>query len=506
MSRRLKKLGLMPEPREIVLGRGFFAVDSKLKVISSKALQEIGKYLKDELFALSGVRPKLSTDSNSDSKKIIFLRLEKNVLPKEGYRLEIDNHKVSITGGDGSGVFYGCQTLLQLIRKKRIPCISIVDYPEVSWRGMMVDVSRHFFTKEYVFKIIDILAMHKLNRLHLHLTDDQGWRIQIDSYPLLTEIGAWRMERGNRYGGFYSREDIKEIVDYAEKRFVEIIPEIDMPGHTQAVLAAYPELSCTKKNYAVKTDYGIPDEVLCVGQEKTYKFVEEVFREVAELFPSKYIHVGGDECPTVRWENCEACTQKLQEEGLKDYRDLQGYFEKRVNRILLNLGKTMIGWDEISGIEGLKDTVIMQWRQDVSLENLLKKEQKVIIGDSGYFYFNYPESQMELKLAGVSFNFHVYNTPAKKTYSYNFDNLGRKERGMILGLQGQIWTEYVETEERLEYMVLPRLCALAEVAWISGSLKDWRSFKARMKVHGKRLSKRNINYCRHTAFWEAAEE
>ncbi len=546
-DKKMDRYGLIPRPRERREEPGSFKLTENTEIIyRDSSLEPIAHYLRNQLETETSLKLRVTGPASGPRKghgasSIILLSLDStkdgtagNPYKKsEAYTLKVSANEVSIVGSDRAGVFYGCQSLIQLAgtvtggfarlahfagfftRKERtIPAVTIRDYPEVSWRGMMLDIARHFFPKEYILKFIDILALHKLNRLHLHLTDDQGWRIQIDSYPRLTEVGSWRTERGERYGGFLSKDDIKEIVDYAGSRFIEVIPEIDMPGHVQAALAAYPELSCDwcdNKEYRVKEDYGISEEVFCVGQEETYRFVEGILKEVAELFPSPYMHIGGDECPTVQWEKCSVCNAKLRELGLKSYRGLQGYFEKRVSDIVTGLGKIPVAWDEVGELEGLKDIIVMYWRrekplQDLLKKSLLKKGLSIIIADNGYFYFDYPQSQVELRLAGVKLDFHIPNTPTKKTYSYDYDSLSESERKLILGMQGQIWTEFVENVERLEYMVLPRLCALAEVCWLPESLREWPSFKKRMKLHGKRLSRRGIGYNRHVSFWEAKVE
>jgi hexosaminidase len=438
-------------------------------------------------------------------KKVIEI---KNFL-KNGYVLEVFKNSVEILG-DSNGIFYGLQTLKQLILpsrdyKYRIPGMVIYDYPQYVWRGMHLDVCRHFFPKEFIKKYIDYLAMYKMNTFHWHLTDDQGWRIEIKKYPKLTTVGAYRKgtlaghasnfpEKFDTivYGGFYTQNDIREIVDYAVKRHITIVPEIEMPGHSLAALASYPELSCTGGPFETENKWGVFDDVFC-PKEETFTFLENVLTEVMDLFPGKYIHIGGDECPKTTWKNSSYCQDLIKREGLKDENELQSYFVKRIEKFLNSKGRVLIGWDEI--LEGglAPNAAIMSWRGTEGGIAAAKSGHYAVMTPGGYCYFDHYQGDPRnepLAIGGY--------TTVEKVYSYNPTpvELDSNQKKFILGAQANVWTEYIPDEKHVEYMVFPRICALAEVLWSPSTSKDYNDFQNRLISHFGLLDKLGINYSR----------
>jgi len=356
---------------------------------------------------------------------------------------------------------------------------------------MHLDVSRHFFEKEHIKKYLEILALHKLNVFHWHLTDDQGWRVEIKKYPKLTEIGGWRIETdGHRYGGFYTQNDIREIVDYASERYITVVPEIDIPGHAGALLAACPEYSCTGDKIDVESKWGVFEHVLCPGNENTYDFLKDIFSEIAELFPGEYIHIGGDECVKTPWKNHPLCQERIAEENLSDENQLQSYFIKRVENILHDLNRETIGWDEI--LEGgLADrATVMSWRGVEGGVSATKAGHDAVMCPQSHCYFDHYQAENgEPKAIGGL-------TPYEKTYAFEPipGELTDVEARHIIGAQGNIWTEYMPDFKHVEYMALPRLCALSEVVWSPSRKRDLSDFKQRLHTHCQRLEFMNINY------------
>jgi len=436
------------------------------------------------------------------------------------YKLSITPEKIIIQAGTPRGLFYGVQSIRQLLPPAiesralvevessywKIPCALIEDAPRFQYRGLHLDVGRHFFPVEFIKKYIDLIAYLKLNYFHWHLTEDQGWRIEIKKYPLLTKIGAFRKQTivghgrqkpavydGIPYGGYYSQEEIREIVNYARQRFVTIIPEIEMPGHSTAALAAYPELGCTGGPYEVSQHWGVHLDVYCAGKEKTFEFLENVLREVLELFPSEYIHIGGDEVPKLRWKECPRCQQRIKEEGLKDEVELQSYFIRRIEKFLVSKGRRLIGWDEI--LEGglAPQAIVMSWRGTQGGIEAARQKHYVIMSPTGYCYFDYyqadPRTQ-PLAIGGF--------LPLKKVYSFEPipEELTPEEAQYILGAQGNVWSEYLVNEKYVEYMAFPRACALAEVTWTPPERKDWWDFLSRLQGFLHHLGALDVNYFR----------
>ncbi|SEW52637.1 hexosaminidase [Chitinophaga arvensicola] len=426
----------------------------------------------------------------------------------EGYRLQITPEQVSLTAYDAAGILHGIGTLRQLWRHKNaatlvLPGADIYDYPRFGYRGMHLDVSRHFFSVNFIKQFIDQLALYKINNFHWHLTDDQGWRIEIKKYPKLQSVAAWRDQTmighkkelphrfdGKKYGGYYTQEQIKEVVAYAAARQINVIPEIEMPGHALAALTAYPSLGCTKGPYKTAQFWGIFDDVFCAGNDSTFTFLEDVLDEVMELFPSSYIHIGGDECPKVRWAHCSACQQRMKDEHLPDEDALQSYFIHRISERVNSKGRNIIGWDEI--LEGglAPGATVMSWRGVEGAVAAAKQQHHVIMTQEDKLYFDYYQSLYpEEKTAAGGY------TPLKDVYGY--DPL--KAAGdtallpYIAGIQGQMWSEYLDTEAQAQYMIYPRMLAMAERAWSPQTVRDYPDFLQRVKAQAPLLKKMHIN-------------
>ena len=441
-------------------------------------------------------------------KSKIHLLLDKKAA-NESYILNIDEHRILISG-DEKGILYGLFTLIQLIHDEKneglsAPCVSIKDTPRFQWRGMHLDVSRHFFQKEFIKKYIDFLAFFKMNIFHWHLTDDQGWRIEIKKYPLLTKIGAFRngtlighdtdfprLYDTLNYGGFYTQEDIREIVSYADKRGVTIVPEIEMPGHAMAALAAYPELSCTGNSISVAKEWGVFEDVFC-AKEETFIFLENVLSEVMDLFPGKYIHIGGDECPKTRWKECVNCQKIIKEDKLKDEHELQSHFIKRIEKFVNSKGKQIIGWDEI--LEGglAPNAAVMSWRGTEGGIQAANENHYVVMSPGSHCYFDHYQGlpgNEPLAIGGY--------TPLEKVYSFEPvpAELSIDKQHYILGAQANLWTEYIISEKQVEYMIFPRLTALSEVVWSLPVNKNFNSYEKRLAHILKLLDKLNVNCSR----------
>lgn len=384
----------------------------------------------------------------------------------EGYELTISPEKIIISSSDSTGRFYARSTLAQLLHQygDDLPCLKITDSPAFSWRGLHLDVSRHFFSIDYIKTLLKAMAAYKLNRFHWHLTDDQGWRIQIDKYPLLTDIGAWRKnEQGDTYGGFYTKAEIKEIIDFAAQLHIEVIPEIEMPGHAMAAIASYPQFGCNDESTRISAEWGVFDQVFCLGKEETLTFLKDILTEVSDLFPSRWVHTGGDECPTKSWEKCPLCIKKAEEVGLQNVTDLQKWFTREIALFLQTKGKAMIGWDEILGAELPADNIVMVWRGDGidAIKMALARKHRMVLTPNLYYYFDWKQTSAEAEHG----SFGV--TTFTKTYSY--DPLAAidkdTDKALILGVQGNIWTERITCPDQVSYMAFPRALAIAETGW-----------------------------------------
>ena len=482
-------------------------------------LQRNAQFLASYLKEITGLT--LTTEPNVNSGKVIRLKTDLKKPNQEAYQLTITSEQITIDGASPAGVFYGIQTLRKSIdvtepKSLAFPTAVIDDAPRFAYRGMHFDVSRHFFTVDFIKQYIDILALHNLNKFHWHLTDDQGWRIEIKKYPRLTEVGSTRKETlighllkdkphqfdGKPYGGFYTQEQIKEIVKYAQDRYITIIPEVDIPGHTLAVLTAYPELGCTGKDCAVGTKWGVFDDVLCAGNEASYEFLEGVFDEITELFPSKYIHIGGDECPKTRWKECPKCQAKIKALGLKGDAEhtaeqkLQGYVVSRVEQFLKKKGREVIGWDEIlEGDNISQDAIVMSWRGTEGGIAAAQRHNRAIMTPHYSLYFDYNQGEDPSK-EPLSIGEYL---PVKKVYDYEpIDPKLTPEQGKyILGAQANLWTEYIASPAHAQYMLLPRLAALAEVQWTAPEKKNYADFLKRLGNLLNYYQKKGYHYAKH---------
>lgn len=505
---------------------GSFEIDPKTVItadITRAEIKNIAGQLKEAIDSATGYDlPLVDTDYQSPHSNVISLIIDENgaVSHKEGYELSVSDRKTVLKASTATGLFYGMQSLLQLLPAQiyqtdytlvprntqwTIPAVKIVDYPRFAYRGMHLDVVRHFFPVDFIKRYIDLIAMHKMNRFHWHLTDDQGWRIEIRQYPKLTEVGAWRDSTlvghygsgrydGEPYGGYYTQDEIREIVAYARKKHITVIPEIELPGHASAALAAYPELGCVEgKDYRVKTTWGIFEDIYCPS-EKTFTFLENVLTEVMELFPGKYIHIGGDEAPKAQWVESKLAQRVIEREGLEDEHELQSYFITRIEKFLNKNGRQIIGWDEI--LEGglAPNATVMSWRGIEGGIEAARQQHDVIMTPTDFLYLDYyqadPESE-PLAIGGF--------LTLEKTYSYEPipDELSKKEAQFILGAQANVWTEYMHSGEKVEYMAYPRASALAEVTWSPQEKRDWDHFRKRLQTQFKRFEILGVNAAEH---------
>jgi hexosaminidase len=503
-------LPLIPKPVKLTRSAGEFNLTKNTRFYSEdKLLIREMVFFNDYLKVNHGFE--ISQTTNPFEKNTIkLLRTSDQADSLKGaYQLSIAPNKMVIKG-DTTGVFYAMETLIQLINGSetseiKLPCLTLNDQPVFAWRGMHLDVCRHFFPVSFVKRYIDLLALYKFNTFHWHLTEDQGWRIEIKKYPKLTQIGAYR--KGSmigkysdqkfdtiRYGGFYKQEEIKEVVRYAQERHITIVPEIEMPGHALAAIASYPFLSCTGKQYNVAKAWGVFDEVYC-PKDSTFIFLEDILTEVMALFPGKYIHIGGDECPKTNWKKCAHCQQVIKTEGLKDEHELQSYFIRRIEIFVNKNGKQIIGWDEI--LEGglAPNASVMSWRGTEGGIAAAQQKHSVVMSPGKPLYFDHYQSK-DIKNEPLAIG--GYN-PVDSVYAYDPipSILTKEERKYILGAQGNVWTEYILNEAQVEYMAVPRMAALAEVLWTKQSDKNYSDFVQRLTNHQNLLNRMKVNYAKH---------
>lgn len=510
---------IIPKPIKLEAQPGKFILtaDTKIALLTQdEGFQQVAQSIQQLIGPSTGFSLEISDAKRS--KNAIVLEQDPSIANPEAYKLTITPKLITITAGKANGAFYGFQTLRQLlppqVEEKSVvaglewsaPCVNIDDAPRYGYRGMHLDVGRHFFPADFVKRYIDLMALHKMNRFHWHLTEDQGWRIEIKKYPKLQEIAAWRKETiighnrdqpqrfdGQRYGGFYTQEEIKDVVKYAKDRFIEIVPEIEMPGHAQAALAAYPELGCTPGPFEVATKWGVFKDVFCPN-EQTFQFLEDVLTEVMPLFPYEYIHIGGDECPKDRWKESAFCQELIKKEGLKDEHELQSYFIKRMEKFITSKGKKLIGWDEI--LEGglAPEATVMSWRGTAGGIEAARQRHDVIMTPTTYCYLDYYQSKdpkEPLAIGGY--------LPIDSVYSYDPmpAELTAEEGKHILGVQCNVWTEYMVAPAQVEYMAYPRAIAVAEMGWTPQADRDFADFKQRLTQHSRRLNELKVNYCQH---------
>ena len=487
-------INIIPKPKSIVVNEGTFNLNPLTKIYYKNEAKQIAEYLNQIISPSTGfdLIMKVWDNKVEDNSIIISLSNSLTNFGKEGYTLAVNSNNVLLEASELNGLFYGVQTLRQLLPVEietkvkvdnvewKIPCVVILDEPEFVWRGLNLDCCRHFMTKEFVKRYIDLLAYHKFNTLHWHLTEDQAWRIEIKKYPELTKKGAFRTyDDGSVYGGFYTQEDIKEVVAYAQSRFINVVPEIEMPGHSTAAISCYPEISCTGGPFEVGTFWGIYYDIYCAGNEKTFQFLENVISEVVDLFPGKYIHIGGDEAPKNRWKECPKCQQRINDENLKDEHELQSYFVKRMEKFINSKGKQIVGWDEI--LEGglAPEATVQSWRGVKGAIDAAKQGHDVIVSPTSHCYFDYP----------------VDVTDMQKVYLFDPipAELTDDERKHVLGSEGNMWTEYAP-QELIDDRLFPRMIALSEVVWTYPAERDYESFRQRVQKHYDRLDVLGVTY------------
>ncbi len=502
---------IIPQPVSMTMGEGQFTLNAKTSIVADEASMQVAKMLQSYLRPATGFALPIR---KSGDQNVIVLRVSAKPNPAyEGYALASFPAGLSIDAESPAGLFYGVQTLRQLLptaifsSKKvdgqawTLPAVSIQDHPRFSWRGAHMDVGRNFMPKEFVKKFLDVMALHKLNTFHWHLTEDQGWRIEIKKYPKLTQIGSKRSKTMLTYdpptydeheaGGFYTQQDIKEIVKYAADRFITIVPEIEMPGHSQAAIASYPELGNTGKQLPVATEWGVIVNVYNV-EDSTIQFLKNVLDEVMALFPGQFIHVGGDECPKDQWRASPEAQARIKQEGLKDEHELQSWFIRQIDAYLSSKGKRLIGWDEI--LEGglAPGAAVMSWRGEQGGVAAAKAGHDVVMTPTDTTYFDYYQSKDHV---GEPHSIGGF-VPLDKVYKYEPvpQSLNEEEAKHILGSQFQLWTEYIRTPEVMEFHAYPRGCALAEVVWSPKDAKDYANFVDRLAVHLKRLAHLGVNF------------
>ncbi|MCK9203890.1 MAG: glycoside hydrolase family 20 protein [Bacteroidales bacterium] len=522
----IKGPSVIPKPVKMKLLRGNFILDQDTRLIIAGNNQEVshisGLFSDCAKNAGCPLLPDKTGEKPVKGTKVVIFTLKdtgKGTNP-ESYELQVTPKQILVRAGTAQGLFYGMQTLLQLMpadffvpdqadhsKSYTIPCIAIKDQPRYSYRGMHLDVSRHFFPKDFIKRYIDLIAQYKMNTFHWHLTDDHGWRIEIKKYPKLTEIAAWRVDHEDlpwngrpaqkpgekaTYGGYYTQDDIREIVKYAADRYVTIIPEIEMPAHSVEVLAAYPRLSCKGGPFTVPSGSYWPDlDIFCAGNDSVFTFLQDVLTEVMELFPSQYIHIGGDEADKANWKQCPKCQARIKSEGLKDENELQSYFIKRIEKFIVSRGRKVIGWDEI--LEGglPPEATVMSWRGVEGGIAAARQGHDAIMTPGSFCYFDHYQADPRFEPKAIG-GF----TTLKKVYSYNPTpgELNPEEAKHILGAQGNVWAEFIPTPSQAEYMAVPRMIALAEVLWSPEKSRTWDDFRSRMATQYQRLDDMKVNY------------
>lgn len=504
---------VVPLPKSVVMVKGQpFNLTSATTIVyegTNPEMKRNARFLSEYIQQSTGIKTTL-LDKRDKKAAAIVLVINPKVQGDEAYRLTVNNKQVTIAASTPAGVFYGIQTLRKSLPVQTngaditLPAVDIADAPRFGYRGMMLDCGRHFFPVSFVKKFIDILAMHNMNVFHWHLTEDQGWRLEIKSHPELTAKSSMRsgtvighnatVDDSIPHGGFYTQQEARDIVEYARQRHITVIPEIDMPGHTLAALAAYPELGCTGGPYEVGHRWGVYKDVLCLGKESTYKFVQDVIDEVVDIFPAKYFHIGGDESPTVMWEKCPNCLQKAKDENT-DIKHLQQYFTNRIEKYLNSKGKSIIGWDEILEGKINQSATIMSWRGVEPGLKAAKQGHDVIMTPSSHVYFDHyqvKETKHEPDAIGGC-------SPVEKVYSYEPlpETLDAEAKNRIKGVQANLWTEYIPFTTQAEYMVLPRMAALAEVQWTPAGQKNFDNFSKRALRLSDLYDRYGYVYARH---------
>jgi len=519
----MSKITIVPAPSRVVPGEGTFVLTPETALVATGPAAEVAGLFAAQIAPATGFTLPVVAAGVADGQSGITFALDESLahLGAEGYRLTVTPSGVTAYAAQPAGLFYAAQSLRQLLPPEvfsstpvegvawTLPCVEIEDVPRFGWRGAMLDVCRHFMPKDFVLRFIDLLALHKLNVFHWHLTDDQGWRIEVKKYPRLTEVGAWRketlvgrMQRDEEmvfddvpHGGFYTQDDIREVVAYAQARHVTVVPEIEMPGHAQAAIAAYPELGndVLGEPLDVRTYWGISENVFNV-EESTLAFLQDVLTEVLDLFPSEFIHVGGDEAPKAQWKASPAAQARMQALGLDSEEELQSYFIRRMDAFLTSHGRRLIGWDEI--LEGglAENATVMSWRGVQGGVAAVRSGHDVVMAPNTFTYFDYYQAEDREK-EPLAIGGYI---PLEGAYAFEpvCEGIDEAQAHHVLGGQGQLWTEYIPTPEHVEYMAFPRLCALAETVWTPATGKDYADFLTRLEVHLQRLDGMNVHYRR----------
>lgn len=514
----MSKIAIVPAPSRVVPGEGTFVVTPETTLVAVGPATEVAALFAEQIAPATGFTLSV-LDAPQGARPVIAFVLEETAadLGAEGYHLTVTPFQVTARAAQPAGLFYAAQSLRQLLPPEifrsepvagvawTMSCVDIEDVPRFGWRGAMLDVCRHFMPKDFVLRYIDLLALHKLNVFHWHLTDDQGWRIEIKKYPRLTEVGAWRKETlvgrlqrdaelvfdGIPHGGFYTQDDVREVVAYAQARHVTVVPEIEMPGHAQAAIAAYPELGNVTEPLDVRPYWGISENVFNV-EERTLAFLQDVLDEVLDSFPSEFIHIGGDEAPKKQWRESPAAQARMQALGLRDEEELQSYFIRRMDVYLTAKGRRLLGWDEI--LEGglAENATVMSWRGVRGGVAAVSSGHDVVMAPNSHTYFDYYQSDDRdsepLAIGGF--------VPLEGAYAFEpvCEGIDAEHAHHVLGGQGQLWTEYIPTPEHAEYMAFPRMCALAEAVWTPAEGRDYADFLTRLAVHLRRLDGLNVHY------------
>lgn len=513
-----KRVSVVPAPVSVTESEGEFVFNESTVYISC-GFDVVESHFQNALLKGAGLKIKKAAKASKTGNVVKFLKVKG--MAKEEYRLDVTSSEIVVSATEPNGAFYALQTLLQLLPQQiyssdhdgqniqwSAPCCEISDKPRFRWRGMHIDVSLHFFDIDYIKRYIDLMTVQKMNIFHWHLTDDQGWRIEIKKYPELTRKGAWRKETvigslksgvydGIPHGGFYTQDQIREVVKYAADRYMTIIPEIEMPGHAMAALACYPQLSCRPDTtYEVQTRWGIFRHVYC-PKDETFAFLEDVLTEVMELFPSEIIHIGGDECPKKNWKVCSHCQQLIADLGLKDEFELQSYFIQRIEKFVNSRGRKIIGWDEILQGGLAPNAIVMSWLGEEGGIKAAQQHHQAVMCPHTKYYLDYWQADPDTEPLAMG---HL--VPLQEVYAYNPvpKVLTAEESKYIMGVQGCVWTEYLPTPARVEYMAWPRSCAIAEAGWTPQTQRKWNDFSQRLEKHFGRLDEMKVQYCK--AFWD----
>lgn len=503
------QVSIIPEPVSLKAGTGQFSLSKKACIVlTDEGLRPSADFLNSYLKEIYGFTLPIEKSAKKNSIRLTVKKFIKAPENEGHYTLEVSPTSIVIDGDSYQAAFYGIQSLLQLLpvepsKTLAIPAVQVDDQPRFQYRGLHLDVGRHMFPVSFIKKYIDYIALHKMNYFHWHLTEDQGWRIEIKKYPKLNSVGAYRNgtiigrypgtgNTNQRYGGFYTQEEVKEVVQYASSRYITVIPEIEMPGHALAALTSYPELGCTGGPYEVRQTWGVANEVFCAGNDQVFTFLQDVIDEIIPLFPAKYIHIGGDECPKDRWKTCPKCQKRIKDLNLKDEHELQSYFIQRMEKYINGKGKTIIGWDEI--LEGglAPNAIVMSWRGEKGGIEAAKQKHQVIMTPGSHVYLDHSQHKTEdsVTIGGYLSLARVYSyEPVPK-------ELTAEEAAYVLGAQANVWTEYMNNPKKVEYMIFPRVSAISEVLWSPKEKRDWNAFEKKIPQQMKRYQLWGANYSR----------